>query len=285
MKRWIWNTVFAVLIPLTGVTLIAAVMLTTLSTTLRPEFLTRSITDQRVYRALTETFPALLRAVNVSDPRTTSELSEKLREQLTPSVYRATVRQFFMDAEAWIRGRSMFPPHLNLAPLVQSADPETRALFSFLPPVLAVPMTPAVDTLRATIRGIRFLAPATMIVVVLELLGVFATGRTLSARIRRVAVVLLLPSIPGVFLAVFLAALPIVFFGSTQFTGLTAALLAPSGVIVTTLVTEIVARMMYAFIALLPLSALLFLFAGFVKRLERARAPRRSTGQAVETSS
>ena len=271
MKRWLWNTVFVVLIPLTGITLLVAVVLTTLSLTLRPAFLTRSITDQRVYRALTETLPSLVHAVNENDPRATGELAQKLREQLTPTVYRAAAQQFFADVDAWIRGRSGAPPRLHLSPLVQSGDPNTQAFLGSIPAVLVLPLTPAVESFRAVIRGIRFLAPVTIVAVTFQLLGIFATGRRLSARIRRVAVVLLLPSIPGVLLAAFLAALPVALFRGGQYTGLTAAFLAPVGILVTTLVTEIAARMMYAFIALLPVSILFFLFAGFVKHLERVR--------------
>jgi hypothetical protein len=272
--------VFVLLLPVVTVTVVAAIFIVTLSATMRPGFLTRSVTEQRVYLGVTETLPALVRVIGAGSEAETSSLTQRLREQLTPQVFRSTAQQFFTDADAWIDGdtwRSPMPPQLNLSPLTQSSDPYIRALLQRSPSFLAVPPTPVTAFVRSVVRAVRFLAPVMIILVLLQLLGVFVTGKTLSARIRRVGVALLLPSTPGVLIAAILGALPKAIFGnSTLYTGLTAALLAPVGVLVTTLVAEIAVRMMYVFIALVPVSVLLFLFAGFVKHFERVREKART---------
>jgi hypothetical protein len=275
MRRWVQNILFSVLLPLAVVTILVAVVSGTLSLTLRPRFLTDTITQHRVYVGFTDTFPALLQATLRGDPKTTEQLALALREQITPQVFRGIVEQYFQDAERWIQGDTDVLPRLGGTP---TSPPKSGAGAAESAPLL--PASPAATPtdgagnvaqyVRLSIRAVRLVAPLAVLVTIIELLGIFSTGHTLPSRLKRIAVAMLIPGIAGVLFASFLTVLPrfLLQFGA-GFEGLTAALFSIAHVLLSAVVVEIASRMLVVFFALTPLCIAIFMLARVIEKRQR----------------
>lgn len=290
MRRWVQSILFSVLLPLAVVTMLVAVVSGTLSLTLRPRFLTNTITQHRVYVGVTDTFPALLQATLQGDPKTTEQLALALREQITPQVFRGIVEQYFQDAERWIQGGTDVLPRLGGTPAGNPrgggtlASPPKSGAGPATPPAGGAtggaPLLPAgpatggasnvAEYVRLSIRAVRIVAPLAVLVTIIELLGIFSTGRTLPSRLKRIAVAILIPGVTGVLFAAFLTVLPrfLLQFGA-GFQGITAALFSIAHVLLSAVVVEIASRMLVVFFALTPISIAIFTLARFIEKRQR----------------
>lgn len=268
MRRWISNLAFGTLLPVGAVTVVVTVVGFVLLWLLRPEHLAELLTSHRVYVAFHKTIPAFVHAVEMDDRAGAERAARLLQEELTPSVYRQTITEFLLELDAWRQGERDRPPRLHLprfsSPPLAGSPTQTdipQGLFS-----------PLISGTRLARGALRVIAPLSLIFALLEILGVFATGRTLASRFRRVALFLLIPSAPAVLLAALLAALPGAFVRHAH--NSIGGSLTPFATFITALLQEVGARLLAVFLVILPISLALFVISLV---LEHARSKKTSS--------
>lgn len=254
MRRWISNTVYGVLLPLTAATiLLSAVSVVGLSV-LHRERVVDTLSQHRVYQAFHDTLPAFVRAISGGDRAAADEFAKVLQEQLTPNVYRGTVEHIVAGLYA-----SPQSPNVSSLPSESAASSPFTSVFPL-----------GQGTAISLLNVLRVIAPISLLLGVLELLGVFATGRTFPSRLRRVSIVLLIPSIPATLVAALLVALPPVLIRETS--GTSAGALAPLSVFLSALLQEVGSRLLGVFLVVLPVSLLLLLVSILLDRVRRDKA-------------